>query len=154
MRQSLSQTSEMSRGVRPALWAGLAVTAAVTAWALIDPSTTRLLAGQIEIGYPSYPSDQIDSAAGAYVAILVSVGVLGMAGWGATLLLVHTGRRWAAAWVGGVLCAAGILVALTGLVTPDTSGVTGLAPVFGWALLAPCVVGVLAVAAMFTRRAR
>lgn len=152
MRQSLSERYVSNAGVGPLLWVGLFVTAVVAACALIDPSTTRFLAHQVEAGYPSYPSDRVDAAVRTYVVILVTIGVLGLVGWVATLLLVRTGRRRIAAWIGAFLCAAGILIALIGLVTPDTSGAIGLAPVFGWSLLAPCVLGAIAVVAMFRRR--
>ncbi|GAA1106707.1 hypothetical protein ACFQXA_22145 [Nocardiopsis composta] len=132
------------------LWAGLLATALTTLYAVVDPLTTRLLAAQVEAGYPSYTPEEVGTAAGAYVAILAAIGVLGIAGWVVTILLARAGKR-AAVWLGVVLCAVGVLVALTGLATPDTSGTIGLAPVFGWLLLAPCAIGAFALAAMWRR---
>jgi hypothetical protein len=52
--------------------------------------------------------------------------------------MTTTGRR-------PVLAALFTGLGLTGLLTQDTSGGTGLPPALGWAGPAPCVAGVLAV---------
>ena len=41
-----------------------------------------------------------------------------------------------------------LVIALIGLTTPDTSGMIGLAPVFGWLLLIPGLFGAIALVRM------
>ena len=154
MRKSLSETSSATRGEQTLLWSGLIATALIAVWALVDPLTGKLLARQVQEGYPSYSAAEASGEATIYMLILVTVGVLGVLGWITTLLLIRKGKRAAAVWTGSALCIVGILLAVTGLTMTDESGVVGLAPAFGWALLVPCVLGVLAIIAMWRKGAR
>ncbi|MFD5214333.1 hypothetical protein [Microbacterium sp. NPDC058345] len=143
MSKSLSEP----KTARRLLTAGAVATASITLFALIDPVSTRLIAAQVQAGYPGYSSAEIDRAAVMYVGILVIVGVLGALGWGATILLSGRHRR-LAFWLGLSLGAIGLLVAGAALATTDTSGTIGLAPVFGWLLLVPCGLGLTALIAL------
>ncbi|MFI0714719.1 hypothetical protein ACH4SK_29615 [Streptomyces inhibens] len=70
--------------------------------------------------------------------------------WLWTIWAVKAGKRWArpAATVMFVL---GMSVGLTGLLTKDTSGATGLPPMLGWVGMAPCLAGGLTVALLWRR---
>jgi hypothetical protein len=145
MGKSLSP--KISSAALRALWAGSAVTALITVLALVDPLSTHLLGTHVAAGYPTYTDAEIDRAVAIYVTILVIVGILGTAGWVTTIRLARAGRR-SAVWTGAALCTAGALIAVTGLTVTDTSGMVGLAPTFGWLLLAPCAIGVAALVLM------
>lgn len=130
-----------------ALWAGLALTVVT---AVVPFFATQLLADHVRAGYPGYTPAQIGSAVTTYQVVLAVLGALGVVAWLATILAVKADKRWArAAAVAGLVL--GVSVGLTGLLVRDTSGDTGLPPVLGWAGLAPCVAGVLAVAWLGSR---
>lgn len=133
--------------VLAALGAGLVLTVLA---AVIPLAAGHLLADHVRAGYPTYTPAQIGSAVTAYRVVLSVLGGLGVLTWLATILAVRAGKRWArpTAIAGLVL---GVSVGLTGLLVRDTSGDTGLPPVLGWAGLAPCVAGVLAVAWLWPR---
>jgi hypothetical protein len=123
----------------------------LTVLAAIFPLTaTSLLADHLRAGYPAYTPAQIGSAVATYQVLLSVIGALGVLAWLATILAVRAGKRWAraTATVGLVL---GAGVGLAGLLIRDTSGDTGLPPALGWAGMAPCLAGVLAVAWLWTR---
>lgn len=136
-----------SRATGPALgalYAGLVLTVVATAVPYVDHATADLLSAHIRDGYPAYGPAKIETAATLYLVVLSTVGALGVAGWLATILAVRAGRRWARA-AATAMFAAGTTIALTDLLIKDTSGDTGLAPLEGWAGMAPCVAGLLAV---------
>lgn len=134
-------TSDRARSAVRAMVAGAVLTAAAT----VAPFFARpTLADHIRAGYPQYTQGHIDSAVTAYLMILAGVGVLGLEGWFATIWAVRRGLSWAR-WVAGAMFAAGLSVALTGLLVKDTSGDVGLAPLWGWIGIAPCVAGAIAV---------
>lgn len=139
-----------ARGALGAMYAGLALTVLATIAPYIDRSTTHLLADHIRAGYPTYAQARVDSAATTYLAVLSVIGALGVLAWLATAWTVKAGKRWArpAATVMFIL---GTSVGLTGLLTKDTSGVTGLPPALGWAGMIPTLAGVVAVALLWRR---
>lgn len=150
MNDLRNNTTRMGSSAVPLLWVALGVCAVTTVLALIDPWTTGLLAGQVASGYPHYGSAQIGAAVSAYVVILATVGVIGLIGWFVTIRLARRGRG-AARWMDAVVSAFILVIALIGLTTPDTSGMIGLAPVFGWLLLIPGLFGAIALVRMRRR---
>ena len=63
---------------------------------------------------------------------------------------VSTGRAWGRL-VATIAFAAGTTVALSALLTKDTSGEVGLAPLLGWIGLLPCVAGLITVVRLWRR---
>lgn len=133
-----------------AMYAGLALTVLATIAPYADRGTTHLLADHIRAGYPSYPQARVDSAVTTYLVVLSVIGALGVLAWLTTAWAVTAGKRWArpAATVMFVL---GTGIALAGLLTKDTSGVTGLPPELGWAGMSPCPAGLVAVTLLWRR---
>ncbi|MCR6482978.1 hypothetical protein M8542_09110 [Amycolatopsis sp. OK19-0408] len=138
----------MSGRVQAALGTGLVLTVAAAVYPFADRD---LLAGHIRAGYPAYTGAQVDQAVSTSLVLLAVVGALGVLGWLATIGVVRAGKRWAPP-AASVLLVLGAGVALTVLLVRDTSGDTGFPAVLGWAGLAPCVAGVVAVGLMWTRR--
>lgn len=138
------------RGAVAAMYAGLGLTVVATIAPYVDRATTHVLAGHIRAGYPTLSRSRVDSAVTTYLVLLSVIGALGVLAWLGTAWAVKAGKRWArpAATVMFVL---GTSVGLTGLLTEDTSGETGLPPALGWAGLAPCLAGLLAVALLWRR---
>ncbi|MFF9126530.1 hypothetical protein ACF09J_25085 [Streptomyces sp. NPDC014889] len=130
---------------------GLGLTVIATIIPYVDRVTTHLLADHIRAGYPTYAPTHIDSAVTTYLVLLSVVGALGVLAWLWTIWAVRAGKRWArpAATVMFVL---GATAGLTGLLTKDTSGDTGLPPTLGWVGMAPCLAGLLAVALLWRRQ--
>ncbi|MZD09459.1 hypothetical protein GTW43_30905 [Streptomyces sp. SID5785] len=85
--------------------------------------------------------------------MLTAVGVLGAFAWLATGWAVRAGRRGARP-AATLLFGLGVTVGLAGLLTRDTSGMTGLPPALGWAGMAPCVAGLVAVVLLWRRPRR
>ncbi|GAA2434112.1 hypothetical protein GCM10010433_38510 [Streptomyces pulveraceus] len=127
---------------------GLAVIATIVPYT--DRATTHLLADHIRAGYPTYTPDRIDSAVSTYLVLLSVVGALGVLAWLWTTWAVRAGKRWARPAV-TVMSVLGAGVGLTGLLTKDTSGATGLPPALGWAGMAPGLAALLAVALLWSR---
>ena len=78
------------RAAVPVLWAGLAATALVTAYAWLDAATTRVLAGHVAASYPALGAAEVDAAVAAYLAILTSIGALGALTW---VVVARAARR-------------------------------------------------------------
>jgi hypothetical protein len=131
-------------GALVALYVGLLLTLAATAAPYVDRATGQVLAAHLRAGYPSYTQARIDTAVTTWSVLLTAVGVLGLAGWVATIRAVRTGRSWAR-WEAVAMLGAGVAVALTALLTRDTSGDVGLAPLLGVIGLLPPLAGVVAV---------
>ncbi|MFJ2916812.1 hypothetical protein [Streptomyces sp. NPDC087307] len=127
---------------------GLAVIATIVPYA--DRATTHLLADHIRAGYPTYTPARIDSAVSTYLVLLSVVGALGVLAWLWTTWAVRAGKRWARPAV-TVMSVLGAGVGLTGLLTKDTSGATGLPPALGWTGMAPSLAALLAVALLWSR---
>lgn len=125
---------------------GLAVIATVAPYA--DSATTHLLADHIRGGYPAYSPARVDSAVNTYLVLLSVIGALGILAWCGAIRAAKADTRWARP-ASTVLFVLGAGVGLTGLLTKDTSGATGLPPALGWAGLAPCLAGALAVALLW-----
>lgn len=140
----------VSRGALAAMWVGLVLTVVAAAYPFVDRG---LLADHIRAGYPAYSATRVDSAVGTYLVLLSVIGVLGVLAWSGSVWMVKAGKRWARP-VATVLFVLGISVGLTGLLVQDTSGGTGLPPAVGWAGMAPCLAGVVAVALLWTRPSR
>jgi len=133
-----------------ALYAGLGLTVIAIIVPYVDHATGNVLAGHIRAGFPGYAQPRIDSAVTTYLVYLSLVGVLGMAGWLATIWAVRAGKRWARG-AGTTLFVLGTGIALMDLLLRDTSGDTGLPALLGWAGLLPCVAGVLAVTLLWRK---
>lgn len=140
-----------ARPARAALVA-LSVGLLLTIVAAVAPFVERSrLAAHISAGYPEYTAGEVTAAVDAWLIVLATVGVLGLAGWLLTSWAVATGKRWAAL-VTAALFVLGLATAVAGLTFTETPGDVGLAPVFGWLLLLPCLPGLLAVVLTMRRR--
>ncbi|MEO3751881.1 hypothetical protein [Streptomyces sp. B6B3] len=148
----MAKTSAKTRHDRRAtvaMYAGLALTVVATVAPYVDRATTHLLADHIRAGYPTYTETRIDSAVTTYLVLLTVIGALGVAAWLCTTWAVTAGKRWARP-TAIVMFVLGTSLGLTGLLTRDTSGETGLPPALGWAGMAPCLAGALAVVLLYT----
>ncbi|MEU3742392.1 hypothetical protein AB0E78_35680 [Streptomyces sp. NPDC032198] len=143
-----------TRGAIGAMYAGLGLTVAATALPYADRATGHLLADHIRAGYSAYTQARIESAVTTYLILLSVIGALGVIAWLWAAWAVKAGKWWARPAV-TVLFVLGASVGLTGLLTTDTSGETGLPPALGWAGMAPWLAALLAVALLWGRsRAR
>jgi hypothetical protein len=73
--------------------------------------------------------------------------------WLGTAWAVRAGKQWARP-AATALCAIGVGIGLTGLLTKDTSGEPGLAPTLGWIGLLPSLAGLVAVALLWASARR
>jgi hypothetical protein len=133
-----------------AMSVGLLLTVAATVAPYVDRATGHVLADHIRDGYPTYGPERVDEAVTTWITVLTVVGALGVVGWLSAIWAVVTRRRWDRALALGLLLI-GTAVALTCLLTKDSSGDVGLVPALGWIGLAPSVPGVAAVALLFAR---
>ncbi|GAA4632060.1 hypothetical protein GCM10023196_063940 [Actinoallomurus vinaceus] len=138
------------RSAIAATYTGLGLTVFATIVPYLDRATTHLLADHIRAGYPTYTQTRVDSAVTTYLILLSVIGAFGVIAWLWTAWAVKAGKRWARP-AATVMLVLGTSVALTGLLTKDTSGETGLPPALGWAGMAPCLAGLLAVALLWRR---
>ncbi|WP_232265443.1 hypothetical protein [Streptomyces pactum] len=139
-----------ARGALGAMYAGLALTVLATLAPYADRGTTHLLADRIRAGYPGYSPARIDSAVTTYLVVLTAIGALGVLAWLTAAWALRAGKRWARP-AATALFVIGTGVGLTGLLTEDTSGETGLPPELGWAGMAPCLAGLVAVVLLWRR---
>lgn len=133
-----------------AMYTGLGLTVVATTAPYVDRATTRLLADHIRAGYPMYTQARVDSAVSTYLVLLSVIGALGVIAWLWTIWAVKAGKRWARS-AGTVMFVLGTSAGLTGLLTKDTSGATGLPPALGWAGMAPSLAALLAVMLLWRR---
>jgi ABC-type dipeptide/oligopeptide/nickel transport system permease component len=133
-----------------AMYTGLGLTVIATIVPYLDRATTHLLADHIRAGYPTYSQTRVDSAVTTYLVVLSAIGTFGVVAWLGTAWAVKAGKRWAHP-AAAVMFVLGTSVGLTGLLTKDTSGETGLPPALGWAGIAPCLAGLLAVGLLWRR---
>jgi hypothetical protein len=131
-------------GALRTMYAGLVLTVVATVAAYVDRYTTHALAHHVRHGYPAYSTERVDSAVSDWLAVLTVVGVLGVAGWTVSIWAVRRGAR-ATRLSASVLLVAGLALALTCLLTKDTSGEVGLAPALGVLGLLPSLAGTAAV---------
>ncbi|WP_280444974.1 hypothetical protein [Nocardia brasiliensis] len=119
---------------------------ALTVVAAIVPYLGRaqLLTEHIRASYPGYTQSRIDEAVTTYLVVLTIIGACGVIAWLATTWSVKAGKRWARP-VATVTFGLGTSVALAALLTEDTSGDVGLAPLLGWIGVLPCLAGLLAI---------
>ncbi|MFE7404733.1 hypothetical protein [Isoptericola sp. NPDC057559] len=139
----MTTTRPAQRRTTAAMVGGLALTVLVAVAPFLD-GTTHLLADHVRAGYPGYGPDEVRAAVTAYQYLLAGVGVVGVVAWLWAIRAVRSGRRWARGAATAAFALA-LVLALTALLTRDTSGDVGLAPALGWAGLLPCVAGAVAV---------
>lgn len=127
-----------------AMYAGLLLTLTASLAPYLDRATGHVLADHIRHGYPMYNPDRVESAVTAWLALLTASGVLGIAGWTGTIWAAKGRTAWAPP-TATVMFVAGSGSALTALLTKDTSGEVGLAPLLGWIGMLPLLPGLVAV---------
>jgi hypothetical protein len=135
---------DRKRSVLAALYTGMTTTVVATIAPYLDQATSHTLAHHIRAGYPSYTQARIDTAVTTYEVILTIIGVLGVAGWALVIHAVTTSKR-SAAPLATTAFLLGLGIALTDLLLKDTSGLTGLSALLGWAGIVPCLPGLVAV---------
>lgn len=140
-----------NRPILSALYVGLLLTGAAMVAPLVDHVTGNKLAAHIRDGYPDYSDAAIVAAANTYLVILTVVGIAGIACWLLTIWAVRAGKRWSM-WAAGGIFTVGAIIALTGLLTDDTSGQSGLPTLFGWIGVLPSIAGAAAVALLAAQR--
>ncbi|MFW6599512.1 hypothetical protein ACQBAU_11205 [Propionibacteriaceae bacterium Y2011] len=144
-------TPTRPRTALTAMYVGLGLTVLALALPFLDRATGQLLAGHIRAGYPGYSVAEIETAALVYLIILATVGGVGILGWLSAVWTARRGHRWAARILASTLWLGATTVALFALTVTDTSGDTGLPPLFGWAGVIPCLAGLVAVVALWRR---
>ena len=132
------------------MYAGLALTVAAAAAPFVDRASGHVLADHIRDGYPTYSADRIDSAVTTWLVLLGAVGVLGVISWATSIWAVTSHKSWSRLAATAAF-AVGTVVALSALLTKDTSGEVGLAPMLGLIGMLPCVAGLGAVALLWRR---
>ncbi len=132
------------------LYVGALLTAVAAAAPFIDRLTGQVLAAHIRHGYPTYSDHRVNAAVTTWLVLLAVVGILGLATWALTIWAVKADRAWSRL-VATIAFGVGTTVALSALLTKDTSGEVGLAPLLGWIGLLPCVAGLVAVARLWRR---
>ena len=147
---SMTTTTTHHRPTLAVMYAGLALTIAAMSAPFVDRATGQVLAEHIRHGYPAYSSGEVDAVVTTWLAILTTVGALGVVSWVGSIWAVRAAKPWAR-WLATAAFVAGTSLALTALLTKDTSGEVGLAPLLGMIGLAPCVAGLVAVAALWRR---
>ncbi|MFG1699679.1 hypothetical protein [Nonomuraea sp. NPDC049309] len=135
-------TTPRGRVVPVLLYVGAALTVLA---ALLPFLGKEVIADHVRASYPAYTPGEIDAAVNAYLIILGVIGFLGLLGWLGTVWAVRAGQGWAV-WMASGLLVIALLIAVAGLTVKDNSGDVGLAPVFGWLLVLPCLPGLAAVA--------
>ena len=138
------------RSVYVAMTAGLALTLLSTVVPYVDQAGGHVLADHVRAGYPAYTQARVDTAVTAYVAILSVIGGLGSIAWIATIWAVKAEKSCAPVLATAMLTL-GATIGLTGLLTKDTSGDTGLPPELGWMGMAPSLAGLLAVILLYKK---
>ncbi|MEV0268051.1 hypothetical protein AB0H43_04680 [Hamadaea sp. NPDC050747] len=139
---------QLKRWVVATMYAGLGLTVLAS---VVPFAARNLLAEHIQAGYPAYDRGQVDSAVGLALTLLTVVGVLGVLAWIGTTWAVQRDKRWARP-VATVMFLVGASLGLTGLLTRDTSGDTGLPATLGLLGLVPSLAGLLAVALLWIGR--
>jgi hypothetical protein len=134
-----------------ATYAGLGLTLLATLAPFIDRATTNQIAEHIRAGYPGYTTTEVDAATVTSLVLLGSIGVLGITAWLVTARAIVTAKRWAPI-VATAFLVAGVGVGLAELLTRDTSGDTGLPPMYGALALLPCVAGLVVVTTLWRGR--
>lgn len=138
------------RGALAAMYAGLVLTVVATVAPYVDRATGQVLADHIREGYPTYSADRIDSAVTTWLVLLSVTGVLGIVTWLVTIRAVRQHQGWAR-WEATAMFVVGTCAALTALLTKDTSGEVGLAPLLGGIGMLPSAAGLAALALLWRR---
>jgi len=142
--------SRSPRGALAAMYVGLLLTLAATVTPYVDRATGQVLADHIREGYPTYSADRIDSAVTTWLVLLSVTGVLGIVAWLVAIRAVRRRQAWAR-WGATAMFVVGTCLALTALLTRDTSGEVGLAPLLGWIGMLPSAAGLAALALLWRR---
>jgi len=143
-------TTQGNRPAMGAMYVGLALTVVAMIAPYLDRANGHSLAAHIRDGYPTYTPERIEAAVTTWLVILSVVGALGVASWVFTIWATATEKTWSRV-VATIAFALGTGLALTAMLTTDTSGDPGLAPLLGWIGLLPCVPGMVAVAMLWRR---
>jgi len=144
-----TRTSGRTVGALAAMYAGLGLTVAATVAPYVDRASGHVLADHIRHGYPTYTQDRVDTAGNAWLGILTVFGLLGIVCWIGAIWAVKTHKAWARPSA-TIMFVGGTGLALTALLTKDTSGEVGLAPIFGWIGMLPSLAGLPAVWMLWT----
>jgi hypothetical protein len=148
-----ARNQDRTGGAISVMYTGLLLTVAATVAPYVDRAGGQVLAHHIRHGYPAYTPDRVDTAVDAWLGILTVVGVLGVVSWAVAIWAVATRKAWALPTV-TVLFLAGAGLALAALLTPDSSGDVGLAPLLGWIGMLPSLAGLAAVGMLWTHATR
>jgi hypothetical protein len=132
------------------LYVGLLLTVVATIAPFVDRATGHVLADHIREGYPAYTEAHVESVVSTWLVILTLVGALGAVSWIGTIWATAAAKVWSR-WAATAAFVLGTVVALTALLTKDTSGDVGLAPLLGWIGMLPSVPGLVAVAMVWRR---
>lgn len=137
---------------RPAvatMYLGLTLSLATT---ILPFVTANVLSNHIRSGYPDYGPAELNSAVTAYQVILALIGGLGVLSW---LFAIWAAKRksWSH-WLAAGLFGTGTIIALCLLLTKDTSGELGVAPLLGWLDMLPCLAGLVAVVLLWRKQPR
>jgi hypothetical protein len=133
----------------PALWTGLAASGLVTAAAVLDQLVFGTLEAHLEQVYAPY---NVDWQGGRTILIttLITLGVVGMAGWLLTTRAATRRPTWAAA-LGTVLFLLGLAIAVTFLTAREYGQL--LVPVWlGLLTLLPTAIGLIATVQLWRTR--
>lgn len=133
-----------SRSAVVAMSVGLVLTVVAIVVPFLGSPAGQLISTHVKAGYPSYTADEVAAATGMYLAWLTVAGVLGVAAWITSIVVVRTGERWAL-WVAGTAFVVGAAISLFDLTIRDTSGDTGLPALIGWLGVLPAAAGLVAV---------
>lgn len=140
-------------GAMAAMWAGLLLTVVATLAPYVDRVSGHVLADHIRDGYPRYGPERVGHAVTAWLVLLTAAGVLGILGWAGSMWAVRVDMAWAR-WTATSMFVAGTAVALTALLTKDTSGEVGLAPLLGWLGMLPSGAGLVTVGLLWRTPSR
>jgi hypothetical protein len=137
--------------VRPALFAGLALTVLATIAPLVDLLTADSIGDHVRAAYPGWSADLVSKDRNAITVYLVAVGVLGLAGWLWSIVAVAHGNR-RVRGLSTTLFALGATIQLTTLSIGGESYTT-IVPTFHGVLgLLPSLAGLVAVVGLWRRR--
>jgi hypothetical protein len=145
-----TRTDGGTGGAIVAMYAGLVFTVAATVAPYVDRVTGHVLADHIRRGYPTYSQDRIDTAVDAWLAVLTILGVLGVVCWAGAIWAVRAHKPWARPTATAMFLG-GTGLALAALLTRDSSGEAGLAPLLGWIGMLPPLAGLAAVCLLWKR---
>jgi hypothetical protein len=125
-----TRASGRTAGAIAAMYAGFLLTVAATVAPYVDRVTGHVLADHVRHGYPTYTQQRIDTAGDSWLGILTVVEVLGIVCWVGAIWAVKARKEWARP-IATAMFVGGASLSLTALLTRDSSGEIGLAPLLG-----------------------